>query len=238
MAYNVRTDIFEGPLELLLHLIKRNDLEISTIKIAEITSDYLIYLNLIRKLNVSSASEFLVMASTLIQIKARHFLPSIAEKEEDGNNTLNKLNNKILEYQKYKKIGELLSHRIIENSQIYYRPITIPSNQNFVLDVVVLDLAKSFYKTLKTFSSNIRDIVYQEIRVETKMSEILDVLKIKQYVFFSDILQKQKTNIASIVCFMAILELVKDRQIFVKQPGLFSEIKIYRICSENILQKV
>ncbi|GMO64517.1 MAG: hypothetical protein Nk1A_1020 [Endomicrobiia bacterium] len=192
-----------------------------------------------QKLNIGLASEFLVIASTLMQIKVRHLLPSISENEEnEENDSLYQLKSKILEYQKYKEIGKLLLYRIIENSQIYYRPIAITNNQNFVLNVSVFDLAKSFYKVLKTFSCNIKEIAYQEIRVETKMSEILNILNGRQYVSFTDILCKQKTKMASVVYFMAVLELVKGRQISIKQSELFSEIRIYRTCNENVVAEI
>jgi len=232
MVYSINIDVFEGPLGLLLHLIRKNDLKISEIEISEITSDYLSYLNLIQKLNIDLASEFLVMASNLMQIKARYFLPTRYEEDEEDDGTLSQIKDKPLEYQKYKEVGKLLSYRIAESSQIYYRPAVIINKQDFVLGITVLDLTSSFRKVLKVFSSSPKKVVHQEVYIETKIREIIDILERKQYVSFTEILRKQKTKIALIVCFMAVLELVKNRQISAKQSKLFSEIIIYRIYNE------
>jgi len=230
MTYNVHLDTFEGPLELLLHLIKKNDLEINNIKIAEITSEYLSYLDLMQKLNIDLACEFLIMASTLMQIKARSLLPSDIEECSEEECTLeDQLKDRLLEYQKYKEVGKLLAYKVMENSQIYYRSALAVNKQDLVLDVTVSDLMSSFCRVLKTLSGSIKEIVYQEIFIETKIREILKVLEKKSYIFFSEILWMQKSKMESIVCFMAVLELVKNRRISARQSELFSEIRIYKI---------
>ena len=111
MAYDIHTDSFEGPLDLLLHLIKKNNLEISGIKIAEITSEYLAYIDLMKELNIEIAGEFLVMASTLMQIKAKTLLPSESGKDDEREDPFDNLKNRLLEYQKYKEVGKLLSYK-------------------------------------------------------------------------------------------------------------------------------
>jgi segregation and condensation protein A len=229
MVYDIHLDIFEGPLDLLLHLIKKNDLKINEIKIAEITAEYLGYLDLMQELNIDIAGEFLVMASTLMQIKSRTLIPSNNEKDILENDSLNFLKNRLLEYQKYKELGKLLSYKIIENSQVYYRPSLPVNKQDFVLDATIFDLMDSFRTALTTLPENIKEIMYQEVPIETKIREILDVLEGRQYVSFNEVLRIQKTKTAQIVCFMAVLELVKNKQITAKQFELFSEIRIYRI---------
>ncbi|OEG71106.1 hypothetical protein ATZ36_16245 [Candidatus Endomicrobiellum trichonymphae] len=226
---NIHLDTFEGPLDLLLHLIKKNDLEINEIKIAEITAEYLVYLDLMQELNIDIAGEFLVMASTLMQIKARTLIPSNNEKDILENDSLNFLKNRLLEYREYKELGKLLSYKIIENSRVYYRPALLVNKQDFILDATIFDLMGSFRTVLATLPENIKEIMYQEIPIETKIREILDVLEGRQYVSFNEILRMQKTKTALIVCFMAVLELVKNKQIAAKQSELFSEIRIYRI---------
>jgi segregation and condensation protein A len=229
MIYDIHLDAFEGPLDLLLHLIKKNDLKINEIKIAEITAEYLAYLDLMQELNIDIAGEFLVMASTLMQIKARTLIPSNNEKDILEEDSLNFLKNRLLEYQKYKELGKLLSYKIIENSQVYYRPSLPINKQDFVLDATVFDLLDSFRTALTTLPKNIKEIMYQEISIETKIREILDVLEGKQYVPFNEIFKMQKTKTAQVVCFMAVSELVKNKQVAAKQSELFSEIRIYRI---------
>jgi segregation and condensation protein A len=233
MAYNIHLDAFEGPLDLLLHLIKKNDLEINEIKIAEITAEYLSYLDLMKDLNIDVAGEFLAMTSTLMQIKAKFLLPSENEKDVEEDDTFDQLKDRLLEYQKYKKIGELLSYKITENSQVYYRPAPVISKQDFILDVTIFDLVSSFRDALIALPENIKEIMYQEIPIENKIREILDILEGKQYVFFTEILKLQNTKMALIVCFMAILELVKNKQIVAKQSELFSEIRIYKVYNDK-----
>ncbi|GMO52616.1 MAG: segregation/condensation protein A [Candidatus Endomicrobiellum trichonymphae] len=233
MVYDIHLDTFEGPLDILLHLIKKNDLEINEIKIAEITAEYLTYLDLMQELNIDIAGEFLVMSSTLIQIKARTLIPSNNEKDILEDDSLSFLKNRFFEYQKYKELGRLLSYKIIENSQIYYRPALPINKQDFVLDATIFDLVGSFRTALTRLPENIKEIMYQEIPIETKIREILDVLEGRQYISFNDILRIQETKTALIVCFMAVLELVKDKQIVAKQSELFSEIRIYRIYNKE-----
>jgi segregation and condensation protein A len=229
MVYDIHLDTFEGPLDLLLHLIKKNDLKINEIKIAEITAEYLSYLDLMKELNIDVAGEFLVMASTLMQIKSKSLLPSDNGKDSEEADPFDQLKNRLLEYQKYKEVGKLLFYKINENSQIYYRPMRAISKQDFVLSTTIFDLISSFRNVLTALPDNIKEIMYQEIPIENKIREILDILEEKQYISFTKILKLQKTRLALIVCFMAVLELVKNKQIVAKQSELFSEIRIYKV---------
>ncbi|MCA6071635.1 MAG: segregation/condensation protein A [Endomicrobium sp.] len=232
MVYDIHLDVFEGPLDLLLHLIRKNDLEINEIKIADITAEYLTYLDLMKDLNINVAGEFLVMASTLMQIKARTLLPSDSNKDNQEDDSLDQLKNRLLEYQKYKEVGKLLSYKIMEASQVYYRTAPVISKQDFVLDATIFDLMNSFREALIALPENIKEIMYQEIPIETKIREILDILEEKQYVSFTEILKMQNTKTALVVCFMAVLELVRNKQIIAKQSELFSEIRIYKVYNE------
>jgi segregation and condensation protein A len=239
MSVDIHVDSFEGPLDLLLHLTKKNDIEISEIKISEITAEYLNYLSLMKELNVEIAGEFLVMAVSLMQIKSRTLLPSNNEENsEDERDSFNLLKSRLEEYQKYKEIGKLLFYKAIENSQIFYRPRILPGKEDFVLDVDIFNLMSCFKKILKELPDNVREIIYDEIPIEVKEREILAILEGKQYILFSEFLRIQKSRNALIVSFMAVLELTKKRQIAVKQTELFGEIRIYRIydCVRDDLQ--
>jgi segregation and condensation protein A len=105
----------------------------------------------------------------------------------------------------------------MENSQIYYRPAPAVGKQDFVLDATIFDLMNSFREALTALPENIKEIMYQEIPIETKNREILDILEGKQYISFTEILKMQNTKMALIVSFMAVLELVKNKQIVAKQ---------------------
>jgi segregation and condensation protein A len=233
MVYDIHLDAFEGPLDLLLHLIRKNDLEINEIKIAEITAEYLSYIDLLKELSIDVAGEFLVMASTLMQIKAKSLLPSENQEETEEDDPFDQLKNRLLEYQKYKEVGKLLSYKILENCQVYYRPVPVVSKQDFVLAVTIFDLMSSFRDALTALPDNIKEIMYQEIPIENKIREILDILEGKQYVSFTEILKLQNTKMALIVCFMAVLELVKNKQVVAKQSDLFSEIRIYKVYNND-----
>jgi segregation and condensation protein A len=148
---DIHLDILEGPLDLLLYLIKKNDLEINEIKIVEITTEYITYLGLMQKLNIDMAVEFLVRALALMQIKSGTFIPSNNEKDVLGDDSLDFLKNRLLEHQKYKELGKFLPYKIIKNSQVYYRSALPVNKQDFVLDVTILDLMSSFRTALKRF---------------------------------------------------------------------------------------
>ncbi|MDR1523074.1 MAG: segregation/condensation protein A [Endomicrobium sp.] len=232
MVYDIHLDMFEGPLDLLLHLIKKNDLEVSQVRIADITAEYLSYIGLIQNLNIEIAGEFLVMASTLMQIKAKSLLPSSSDLQDEEGDMLDQLKNRLLEYQKYKEIGKLLSYKVLESTQVYYRPAQVISKHDFILDVTIFDLVRWFRKTLITLPEDIKEIMYQEIPIEVKIREILDILEDKEYVSFTEILKNQNSKPALIVCFMAVLELVKNKQIIARQSELFTEIRIYKVNNE------
>ncbi|MDR2709599.1 MAG: segregation/condensation protein A [Elusimicrobiota bacterium] len=240
--YQTHLDTFEGPLDLLLYLIKKNDLDINQIQIAQITSQYLEYLQLMKDLNLEIAGEFIVMASTLMQIKARSLLPSKAgeDLQEEEDEDLAKLKERLSQYQQYKEIGKLLSYKEMENSQVYYRPALAQDKSDFILDAAIFDLVEGFKAALEALPKEAMSVISDQIPIETKIREILDILEGKNFVSFTDILKLQKTKMALIVSFMAVLELIKDRLIAAKQSALFDEIRIYKLeykaQDDNILE--
>src|SRR5262245_34251220 len=120
MTYQVKIDIFEGPLDLLLHLIQKNDLDIYDIPISEITTEYLNYLDIFKELNLTVAGEFLVMASTLMQIKAHTLLPVDVEGVLEGPDPRAELVQRLLEYQKFKEAAKVLNGHFEQQRDIYY----------------------------------------------------------------------------------------------------------------------
>jgi segregation and condensation protein A len=230
VEYQTHLDSFEGPLDLLLYLVKKNDIEISQIKIADITSEYLEYLQKMKELNIETCGEFIVMASTLMQIKARSLLPSksIDSGAEEDDELLN-LQAKLEQYQKYKEIGKLLSYKELEMLPVYYRPAPIIDKSDFVLDVSIFELAASFKQALESLGAEAMTIISEQIPIEVKIREILDLLEGKSFISFNDILKLQKSKPALIVSFMAVLELIKDKLISAKQSEPFGEIRIYKL---------
>ena len=229
MEYDVHLDTFEGPLDLLLHLVRKTDLEIQEIQVSEITTEYLEYLDTIKNLDLDTAGDFLVMASTLMQIKAKMLHPDNEKDKEDADIELDKIKERLLEYQKYKEVSKLLSNKEQEYSQTYYRPEPKIPDQDYEIDATIYDLVKSFQNALRTLPEEVREIMYKEIPIETKIREILDILEGKQYLTFSEIAKIQTSRSAMVVCFMAVLELVKNKQVVAKQSELFEDIRIYRV---------
>ena len=233
MEYDVHLDTFEGPLDLLLHLVRKTDLEIQEIQVSEITTEYLAYLDTIQNLDLDTAGDFLVMASTLMQIKAKMLHPDNEKDKEDADIELDKIKERLLEYQKYKEVSKLLSNKEQEYSQTYYRPEPIIPEQEYEIDATIYDLVKSFQNALRTLPEEVREIMYKEIPIETKIREILDILEGKQYLTFSEIAKIQTSRSAMVVCFMAVLELVKNKQVVAKQSELFEDIRIYRVYNDE-----
>ena len=233
MEYDVHLETFEGPLELLYKLVRRSDLEIEEIQISQITQEYLLAIENIQNLNLDTAGDFLVMAATLMQIKAKMLHPDNEKDKEDADIELNKIKERLLEYQKYKEVSKLLSAKEQEYSQTYYRPAPKIPDQDFEIEATIYDLVKSFQSALKTLPKEVREIMYREIPIEVKIREILDILEGKQYLTFIEIAKIQPSRSAMIVCFMAVLELVKNKQVVAKQSNLFEDIRIYRVYSNE-----
>ena len=233
MEYDVHLETFEGPLELLYKLVRRSDLEIEEIQISQITQEYLLAIENIQNLNLDTAGDFLVMAATLMQIKAKMLHPDNEKDKEDADIELNKIKERLLEYQKYKEVSKLLSTKEQEYLQTYYRPAPKIPDQDFEIEATIYDLVKSFQSALKTLPKEVREIMYREIPIEVKIREILDILEGKQYLTFTEIAKIQPSRSAMIVCFMAVLELVKNKQVVAKQSNLFEDIRIYRVYSNE-----
>lgn len=233
MGYDVHLDTFEGPLDLLLHLVRKTDLEVQEIQISEITSEYLSYLGVITNLNLDVAGEFLVMASTLMQIKAKMLHPENEKDSVDADFELDQIKAKLLEYQKYKEVSKILSNKEQQYAQTYYRPQHVIDEQDYEVEVSIFDLIKSFQEALRTLPEEVREIMYKEIPIETKIREILDILEGRQYISFNEIMKLQPTRQSLIVSFMAILELVKNKQVMAKQSEIFDEIRIYRVYNDE-----
>jgi segregation and condensation protein A len=225
----VHLDIFEGPLDLLLYLIKKSDLDVYDIPISQITSEYLAYINVMKDLKLDLAGEFLVMASTLMQIKARTLLPSGETEEADGPDPRAELVNRLLEYQRYKEAAKMFDARLKENKDIFYRGTPVFNDTDYVLDASLFDLLDAFRDMLKDLKPEVREIIVQEIPLEVKIRDVLAFLEKNPNPTFRDILQNETTRHGLIVTFLAILELIRLRQIVARQTSVFKDIRVYRV---------
>jgi segregation and condensation protein A len=227
---DVTLDVFEGPLDLLLHLIKKNDLEIANIPIAQITQEYLGYLDMLKDLNLEMAGEFLVMASTLVQIKAQMLLPSPETlDEETGPDPRAELVNKLLEYQRFKEAAGILSVYNEKAKNIYYRNAPPHfDHEDFALRATVVDLLAAFKRVLDQAPREAGQILLEEITIETKIRQVLDILARQPSVAFEDLFMTGGRRLELIMTFLALLELIRLKQIVAMQPDIFGSIRIFR----------
>lgn len=229
MSYLLHLDIFEGPMDLLLHLIKKNDMDIMDIPIAAITQEYLSYLDILQKMNLENAGEFLVMASTLLQIKARMLLPQPEEEKEEGPDPRAELVAKLIEYQKYKGAAVALGDKYTIQKDVFYRREPSFGDDEYILEASIFDLLGAFKNILARVKDEVKEIMYEDIPIEVKIREILAALEHKEYITFEDIFIGETRKAGFISAFLAMLELIRTKQISARQATTFGGIRIYRI---------
>ncbi len=229
--YTVKLEIFEGPLDLLLHLIRRNQVDIYDIPIAVITDQYLDYLNMMRTLNLDVAGEFLLMASTLLHIKSKMLLPSSPEEEdEETEDPRAELVNRLLEYEQYKEAAVQLQER-----DILDRDIFVPAKQadeaeeRELVEVGVFELIEALRDVFDRASiESGYDITLDRITIEERIVEVLEAVKSEGGgLLFSSLFGGAPTKQDIITTFLAVLELIKMRMIKVYQRGPFGPIEIF-----------
>lgn len=234
-AYNVKLEAFEGPLDLLLHLIKKSEIDIYNIPIAAITRHYLDYLELMQELNLDVAGEFLVMASTLVQIKSKMLLPlnpadeAVEEDEEDPRAELVR---RLIEYQKYKDVAGRLSGGELLGRDVFARKFTSSELLAFQpdeqpLEVELFDLIEAFQRILaKVPEGSFHEVGAERISIADRINAILELLQGKESVTFEELFTDFLTREYVIATFLAILELCKLRTLRVAQVTSFGTILI------------
>lgn len=240
MHYNVKLDSFEGPLDLLLHLINRLEIDIYDIPVAKITEQYLLYIHTMKELQLDLASEYLVMAATLLAIKSKMLLPKRNEEIEDDfeiemeEDPRDELVERLIEYRKYKEAASDLKQLEMERGQMFTKPPSDMSDFSNEINLERKELNVSLYDMLGALQKLLRRkklqrpimtrISRQEIPIEQRMEEIVRDLKRQKgrRSFFDLFPQADKQHI--VVTFLAVLELMKRREIVVEQEGNFAEI--------------
>ena len=238
-TYAVKLPAFEGPLDLLLHLIKKDEINIYDIPIASITRQYLEYLDLIKSLNLNVVGDFLVMAATLIHIKSKMLLPPAeSDEEEDEVDPRADLVQRLLEYQQFKGVAGQLEQRESDWREVFHRsPTNISGNQGdlqeFSLSDVslydLLDVLKAIFDRIPEKHS--LEILVDELSVQDQMDLILDGLEDKESVTFPSLFEQNTSRMEVIVTFLALLELIRLKVIRAVQGELFGVIRIWRIQS-------
>jgi len=232
LSYTFRLEGFEGPLDLLLHLIQKNELDIFNIPIALITGQYLEYLQLMKVLNLDIAGEYLLMASTLLHIKSRMLLPKSSEGEEETEEDPRaELMRRLLEYQKYKEAALELEKRPLLDRDVFIRLMPVEPEEEpeeKKVEVNLLELIEAFRKVLERVKpEGVHEVVLEPITVEDKIEEILALLEREnRSVAFHRLFPEQVSRRVVVVTLLAILELVKMKRIRIFQMTPFETIRV------------
>ncbi len=232
-AYTVRLETFEGPLDLLLHLIQKNEVDIFNIPIALITEQYLETLNVMKVLNLDIAGEYLLMASTLLHIKSRMLLPTAIEEEEEeeGKDPRADLVRRLLEYQKYKEAAAELERRPMLDRDVFVRLVLADeeeSRKEERIEVNLFELLDVFRQVLERAKpETFHEVILDRLSVEEKVQDILSFLQREnRSIAFHLLFPEQASRRVIIVTFLAILELVKGKLIRIFQLAPFETIRI------------
>ncbi len=225
-VYHVRLDKFDGPLDLLLHLIRKNELDIRDIPIADITRQYLEYIRLMKDLNLDVAGDFLLMASTLLQIKSAMLLP-LDEQEQEGDEEADpraELVRRLLEYQRYKEAGTLMGARALLGREVFTRPfceseIVAAHQEEGPLELELFDLVDAFRSLLSRMpAESFHEVAAADaLSIADSINEILGLLQEREMIAFDELVRDDFTRERVIVTFLALLELCRLRMIRIYQ---------------------
>ena len=240
---DIKLDAFEGPLDLLLHLIEKNKFNIFDIPIVEITKQYLDYLDSMEEDNMDVMSEFLVMAATLISIKSKMLLPKEETEEEEEEDPRAELVKRLLEYKMYKYASSELKDMSIDAANAFYKEETIPKEVKEVKEEIdpaeligdmTMQKLNEIFKTLlrreidrvDPVRSKFGTITREEIKLEDKMVEIRSEVKGLKSINFKTLLGSKRGKLNLIVSFLAILQLMKSGVLMIRQDEMFGDIII------------
>lgn len=237
-SYQVKLDTFEGPLDLLLHLINQYEIDIYDIPVARITEQYMHYIHTMQRLELNVASEYLVMAATLLALKSQMLLPTqdIAEDDEDYmEDPREELMQRLIEYRKYKDAAEKLKEKEIEANQIFTRPPAVfdhsVSRQPMVKgDTSIYDMLHALGRMFerKNWSKPLETKVKRGgIPIEQRMTEVLQLVKKSKQGIAFDQLFEYPSRVHIVVTFMAILELMKSNEVQCKQEKHFDSLYVF-----------
>jgi segregation and condensation protein A len=235
-GYSVSLPTFEGPLDLLLHLCQKHELDVLDIPIAFVTEKYLEYLAVMQLIDLDVASEYLVMAATLAHIKSKMLLPApppgqedeLATEEDDPRETLIR---RLLEYQKYKQAGEELSARGIAGRDVFLRGMrteeAVHTGLPPLAQVPLFSLVEAFQTVLS--KSNVKlshDIVHERVTLADRINELVDVLRVRRRIAFEELFEGLATRFDLVITFLALLEMTRLRMTRLFQSDFDSAIYI------------
>ncbi len=226
-----RLGSFEGPLDLLLFLIKKSEVNIYDIPISQITEQYLEYIEYAVSINLDNLTEFYLMASTLLYIKSRMLLPVEIDFSDEIEDPRQELVDRLIEYQKIKKFSELMAKKEEEaewriERRKKQRVLPFPEDEELWEKIDVWDLLKTFTSIISSLSSERIIDLYEEVSINEKISLIQELIENKKEFLFTDLIVKENSVMEIICSFLAILESVKLKRIVIFQNKLFGDIRI------------
>ncbi|MDC7220430.1 MAG: segregation/condensation protein A [Spirochaetales bacterium] len=230
--HQYKLESFEGPLDLLLFLIKKNEVNIYDIPIAEVTEQYLEYMTYAAHPDLENITEFYLMASTLLYIKSRMLLPVEVDFEDELEDPRRELVEKLIEYQKYRKLSALMAEKekestwVIERKKRQHFLSFLEEEDNLWQEVEVWDLLQCFSGIMENLSSEKIVNLYEEVTVNEKITLIMELLETGQEFLLTDLLINPDSLLEIVCTFLAVLETVKTQQILITQNRLFGDIKI------------
>lgn len=235
LPYRVRLELFEGPLDLLLHLIKKNEVDVRELPVAQITEQYLAYLDLMRDLNLDIAGEYLVMAATLTLVKSRLLLPSPEPEEGEETDPRADLVRQLLEYQRYREAAESLGERPLLRRDTFTRepsaeglpPAPSGSDTAPRIKVTLWELMEAFRVVLKRAEPDpVHQVAGEAISLRARIDTLLTTLGVARQVTFESLFGEQPTRGYVIVTFLAVLELMKQHVVEALQDAIMGPILI------------
>ncbi len=237
-TYQITIPLFDGPMDLLLHLIREHELDIYDIHISKITREYLDYLEVMRSLNLEIAGDFLVMAATLMQIKSRMLLPIDPSPDEPEEDPRLELMRRLVEYKKFKDAADQLQE--MEKGRAHLFPRNVPSDmkevgeEEHLEEVTLFGLLAAFKDVLIHTQEDVTaELVRPEITVSQKINDLMDLLQQSdRRIVFRPILTACRTKMEKVVALLALLELVRLKLVRVVQNKIFGEIEVHLLQAE------
>jgi len=232
MSYKVKLEIFEGPLDLLLYLIKKEEIVISDIPITKITDQYLQYLEFMKMLDLDIAGEFILMAATLMHIKSKMLLPKVEGEEElVEEDPRAELVRRLVEYKKFKEAAGQLLFMEKRQKDVFSRAVPdevkVTKENDEYFEASLFDLITAFNKVMKEIPKDtFHKVIKDEFTVEEKMHDIFHMLVKRSTLRLTELFKKAKSKLEIITTFLALLELIRLKEIIIRQRDLFGEIEI------------
>ncbi|ALP90205.1 MULTISPECIES: segregation/condensation protein A [Clostridium] len=238
----IKINDFEGPFDLLLHLIRKNQMSIYNVRIYEITNQYLNYLNEMKEMDLEITSEFIVVAATLIEIKSKHLLPKPKKEEENEEDVEKNLLEKLIIYKKIKGVSNFFKDRYISSGEVYGKKPEIieevkqkENHDDILKNLDLLQLYNIYNNLLEIYNNkqNRGNIIQKKIyvdkyKIEDKLQYIVNRMKNEQINYFEELIDTSECKLETIVTFLALLEMIKQRMVKVYQNDSFTKIIIER----------